>query len=85
MNIYEMHLGSFKKPSEEPDAWYNYEEMADILIPYLKENGYNYLELMPLNEYPCDESWGYQGTGFFQPYIKIRDSGPAEVLCGRLS
>ena len=67
MNIYEMHLGSFKKPSEEPDAWYNYEEMADILIPYLKENGYNYLELMPLNEYPCDESWGYQGTGFFSP------------------
>lgn len=67
MNIYEMHLGSFKKPSEEPDAWYNYEEMADILIPYLKENGYNYLELMPLNEYPCDESWGYQSTGFFSP------------------
>lgn len=56
MNIYEMHLGSFKKPSEEPDAWYNYEEMADILIPYLKENGYNYLELMPLNEYPCDDA-----------------------------
>lgn len=67
MNIYEMHLGSFKKPSEEPDAWYNYEEMVDILIPYLKENGYNYLELMPLNEYPCDESWGYQSTGFFSP------------------
>ena len=67
MNIYEMHLGSFKKPSEEPDAWYNYEEMADILIPYLKENGYNYLELMPLNEYPCDESWGYKSTGFFSP------------------
>ena len=67
LNIYELHFGSFKKPSEEPDAWYNYEEMADILIPYLKENGYNYLELMPLNEYPCDESWGYQSTGFFSP------------------
>ena len=67
LNIYELHFGSFRKPSEEADAWYNYEEMADILIPYLKENGYNYLELMPLNEYPCDESWGYQGTGFFSP------------------
>lgn len=67
LNIYEIHFGSFKKPSEEPDAWYTYEEMADILIPYLRENGYNYLEIMPLNEYPCDESWGYQSTGFFSP------------------
>ena len=67
LNIYEIHFGSFRKPSEEPDAWYNYEEMADILIPYVKENGYNYIEIMPLNEYPSDESWGYQGTGFFSP------------------
>ncbi len=67
LNVYELHFGSFRKPSEEPDAWYDYEEMADILLPYLKENGYNYLEIMPLNEYPCDESWGYQGTGFFSP------------------
>ena len=67
LNIYEIHFGSFRKPSDEPDAWYNYEEMADILIPYVKENGYNYLEIMPLCEYPCDESWGYQGTGFFSP------------------
>ena len=67
LNIYEIHFGSFRKPSDEPDAWYNYEEMADILIPYLKENGYNYLEIMPLTEYPSDESWGYQGTGFFSP------------------
>lgn len=67
LNIYELHFGSFRKPGGEPDAWYDYEEMADILIPYLKENGYNYLEIMPLSEYPCDESWGYQGTGFFSP------------------
>lgn len=67
LNIYEIHMGSFRKPSDQPDAWYSYEEMADILIPYLKENGYNYLEVMPLNEYPCDESWGYQSTGFFSP------------------
>ena len=48
LNIYELHFGSFKKPAEEPDAWYNYEEMADVLLPYLKENGYNYIEIMPL-------------------------------------
>ena len=67
LNIYEVHLGSFKKPENRPDSWYTYEEMADILIPYVKKNGYNYLELMPLNEYPCDESWGYQATGFYSP------------------
>lgn len=67
LNIYELHMGSFRKPSGEADAWYNYEEMGEILIPYLKEKGYNYLEVMPLNEYPSDESWGYQGTGFFSP------------------
>lgn len=67
LNIYELHFGSFRKPSERADDWYTYEEMADILIPYLKQNGYNYLEIMPLNEHPCDESWGYQSTGFFSP------------------
>lgn len=67
LNIYEVHMGSFRKPSGEPDAWYNYEEMSEILIPYLKEKDYNYLEVMPLNEYPSDESWGYQSTGFFSP------------------
>ncbi len=67
LNIYEIHFGSFKKPSEEADDWYTYTEMADILIPYLKEYGYNYVEIMPLSEHPCDESWGYQNTGFFSP------------------
>ena len=67
LNIYELHFGSFRKPSERADDWYTYEEMADILIPYLKQNGYNYLEIMPLNEHPCDESWDYQSTGFFSP------------------
>ncbi len=65
INIYELHFGSWKRRSDEPDDWYSYTELADILIPYLKKNGYNYVELMPLNEYPCDASWGYQPTGFF--------------------
>lgn len=77
LNIYEIHFGSFKKPSDKPDAWYTYEEMIDILIPYLKENDYNYVEIMPLNEYPCDESWGYQSTGFFSPTSRF---GTAEQL-----
>lgn len=75
LNIYEVHLGSFKKPEDKPDAWYTYKEMADILIPYLKKKGYNYLELMPLNEYPCDESWGYQATGFYSPTSRYGTAG----------
>ncbi len=67
LNIYEIHFGSFKKPSGQADDWYTYTEMANILIPYLKEYGYNYIEIMPLSEHPCDESWGYQNTGFFSP------------------
>lgn len=67
LNIYEIHFGSFRKPSEKADEWYTYTELAPILIPYLKEYGYNYVEIMPLSEHPCDESWGYQNTGFFSP------------------
>ncbi len=67
INIYEMHLGSWKRPSDQNGDWYSYEETASQLIPYLKKSGYNFVELMPLGEYPCDESWGYQATGFFSP------------------
>ena len=65
LNIYEVHLGSWKK--KEGNTWYNYRELEDKLIPYVKEYGYNYIEIMPLSEHPCDESWGYQNTGFFSP------------------
>lgn len=71
LHIYELHLGSWKQkkqnPEDESGEWYNYEEIADLLIPYVKKMGYNYIELMPISEHPCDESWGYQNTGFFAP------------------
>ena len=69
LNIYEMHAGSWrrKEGAEGENAWYSYTELAELLIPYLKENGYNYVELMPLSEHPSDESWGYQNTGFYSP------------------
>ncbi len=84
LNIYEIHMGSFRKPSGQPDDWYTYEEMADILIPYLKENSYNYLEVMPLNEYPSDESWGYQSTGFFSPTSRYGTADQLRALIDRL-
>lgn len=69
LNIYEVHAGSWRRKAgeEAEEGWYSYTELAELLIPYLKEKGYNYLELMPLSEHPCDESWGYQNTGFFSP------------------
>ncbi len=67
LNIYEIHFGSWKKSGNIGYEWYNYAEIAEELIAYVKENGYNYIEIMPLNEHPCDESWGYQATGFFAP------------------
>lgn len=67
MNIYELHFGSWRKKSAEPEGWYSYRELGDILIPYLRAHGYNYIELMPLAEHPCDASWGYQTIGFFSP------------------
>jgi 1,4-alpha-glucan branching enzyme len=62
MHIYEIHFGSWKAKG---DRWYRYEELAQDLIPYLKEMGYTHVEVMPLNEHPMDESWGYQSTGLF--------------------
>ena len=72
MNIYELHLGSWRKrsgdqPSDDPADWYRYDELAQPLVDYCLEAGYNYVEFMPLNEHPFDGSWGYQPTGFFAP------------------
>ncbi|MBD5560987.1 MAG: 1,4-alpha-glucan branching protein GlgB [Clostridia bacterium] len=67
VNIYEMHVGSWRKPGEEPADWYSYDELGSLLVPYMQETGYNCVEFMPISEYPSDESWGYQGTGFFAP------------------
>ena len=65
LNIYEMHLGSWRRKKD--GTWYTYREIAQQLADYVKENGYNYVEFLPLSEHPCDESWGYQNTGFFAP------------------
>ena len=63
MNIYEVNLLSFKRKAN--GDYYSYEELIGELVPYVKNHGYNYVEMMPVTEYPFDGSWGYQPTGYF--------------------
>ena len=84
LNIYELHLGSWRKKEGESAEFYRYDELAEPLIKYVKEAGYNYIEFMPLSEHPCDESWGYQNTGFFAPTSRYGTVNELKMLIDRL-
>lgn len=64
LNIYEVHLGSWRRPDE---GFYDYRTIARDLAAYVKDMGYNAVELLPVTEHPLDDSWGYQCTGYFAP------------------
>lgn len=83
LNIFEVHLGSWIKPENGTFQWYNYAEIADDLINHVIENGYNYIEFMPLCEHPSDESWGYQITGFFAPTSRYGNAVQLKDLVDR--
>ncbi len=70
MNIYEMHMGSWRRPKGKTEAdggaqWFRYDEVAYDLVKYLKKNHYTHVEVMPLAEFPFDGSWGYQVSQYY--------------------
>jgi 1,4-alpha-glucan branching enzyme len=73
MAVCEVHLGSWRRG--ENGRWLSYDELADRLVPYVKDMGYTHVELMPVNEHPLDASWGYQPIGLFAPTARF---GPPE-------
>lgn len=67
ISIYEVHAGSWKRVPEEGNRYLSYRELAEQLIPYVKDMGFTHIQLMPVSEFPFDGSWGYQPVGMFSP------------------
>ena len=82
MNIYEIHLGSWKRPAD--GGFYSYRELAGMLTPYVLQQGYTHVEFLPLMEHPLDESWGYQCTGFFAPSSRFGSADDLRFLIDSL-
>jgi 1,4-alpha-glucan branching enzyme len=67
MSIYEVHLGSWRRKTEEGNRWLTWDELADELVAYVADMGFTHIELMPVSEHPFDGSWGYQTLGLYAP------------------
>lgn len=65
LSVYELHIASWMRNEEDPEKFLNYRDIAERLVPYIKEMEFTHVEFMPVMEYPYDPSWGYQITGFF--------------------
>jgi 1,4-alpha-glucan branching enzyme len=65
MLVYEVHLGSWRRPGDDPQRWMSYRELAHQLVDYCREMGYTHIELLPVSEHPFTGSWGYQTTGYY--------------------
>ena len=67
ISVYEVHLSSWRRIPNEHNRWLSYRELADHLIPYVKNLGYTHIEMLPISEHPFDGSWGYQTIGYYAP------------------
>ena len=65
--IYEVHLGSWRRKGARGEQMLTYRELADTLLPYVRDLGFTHIELLPITEHPFDGSWGYQTTGMYAP------------------
>ena len=65
VSVYEVHLSSWRRLAKEGDRWLSYRELADTLVPHVKELGFSHIELLPITEHPFDGSWGYQTIGYY--------------------
>ncbi|OIP18823.1 MAG: 1,4-alpha-glucan branching enzyme [Comamonadaceae bacterium CG_4_9_14_3_um_filter_60_33] len=74
VSIYEVHLGSWRRVTEDGNRWLTWDELADTLIPYAQDMGFTHLELMPISEHPFDGSWGYQPIGLYAPTSRFGDA-----------
>lgn len=94
MNIYEVHLGSWKRaprgegeeamaPPGQPRRWLTYRELAHELVDYVADLGFSHIELMPVMEHPFDGSWGYQVSGYFAPTSRYGDPDDLRYLIDR--
>ncbi|BDA86261.1 1,4-alpha-glucan branching enzyme GlgB [Aureimonas sp. SA4125] len=65
ISIYEVHLGSWRRGDD--NAMLDYDQIAGLLVPYVKEMGFTHVEFLPVSEHPFYGSWGYQPIGLYAP------------------
>ena len=77
LNVYEVHLGSWRRPGDDPHRWLSYADLERELVPYVVEMGFTHVEFLPPTEHPLSASWGYQTIGLFAATSRF---GPPQAL-----
>jgi 1,4-alpha-glucan branching enzyme len=78
LSIYEVHLGSWRRPASNPSRWLTYRELAPLLVDYVRQMGFTHIELLPVAEHPLTASWGYQVVGYYA--VTSRYGSPGDFM-----